>query len=95
MAHASTHWLVPAGVTEARLVLQFLQPNGQTGASTRQCAFGNCFGVPLAGDYNHDGIVDPTDYDVWKNSFGSTINLDADGNNNGIVDAADYVSGDK
>jgi glucose dehydrogenase len=47
--------------------------------------------MPLAGDYNHNGIVDPTDYDVWKNNFGSSINLDADGNNNGIVDAADYV----
>jgi hypothetical protein len=90
-----THQLtgvVPAGVTEARLVLQFLQPNGQTGTvNVDNVAFGSVSSMPLAGDYNHNGIVDPTDYDVWKNSFGSTINLDADGNNNGIVDAADYV----
>ena len=84
--------IVPAGATEARLVLQFLQPSGQAGAvHVDDVSFGIVDAVPLAGDYNHDGIVDPTDYDVWKNNFGSTANLDADGNNNGVVDAADYV----
>ena len=31
------------------------------------------------------------DYTVWRQNFGSTTNLNADGNLNGIVDAADYV----
>lgn len=83
--------IVPAGATEARLVLQFLQPSGQAGAvHVDDVSFGIVDAVPLAGDYNHDGVVDPSDYDVWKNNFGSTANLDADGNNNGVVDAADY-----
>ena len=84
--------IVPAGATEARLVLQFLQPTGQAGAvHVDDVSFGIVDAVPLAGDYNHDGVVDPDDYDVWKNNFGSTANLDADGNNNGVVDAADYT----
>ena len=44
----------------------------------------------LAGDYSGNGTVGPEDHDVWKASFGSTMNLDADGNDNHIVDAADY-----
>jgi hypothetical protein len=49
------------------------------------------FFAVVAGDYNKNGTVDAADYAVWRNSFGSTSNLDADGNNNGVIDAADYV----
>ena len=42
-------------------------------------------------DYNGDGQVNATDYDVWRAAFG-TNNLAADGNRDGIVDAADYVT---
>jgi hypothetical protein len=45
----------------------------------------------LLGDYDHNGSIGPGDYQAWKNSFGSTSNLNADGNGNGIVDAADYT----
>jgi hypothetical protein len=45
----------------------------------------------VPGDYNHDGHVDVNDYNLWKQNFGSTSNLAADGNGNGVVDAADYV----
>ena len=45
----------------------------------------------VAGDYNGSGGVGSLDYVQWRQSFGSTTNLDADGNLNGIVDAADYV----
>ncbi|MCA9185924.1 MAG: hypothetical protein R3E01_36620 [Pirellulaceae bacterium] len=45
----------------------------------------------VEGDYNRNGIVDAADYTVWKDAFGSTINLDADGNKNGVIDAADYT----
>jgi hypothetical protein len=47
--------------------------------------------LPIPGDYNHDGIVDTDDYNVWRSSFGSETNLAADGNGNNIVDAADYT----
>ncbi|MCA9184474.1 MAG: hypothetical protein R3E01_05860 [Pirellulaceae bacterium] len=45
----------------------------------------------IAGDYNHNGVVDAADYTVWKDSFGSMSQLDADGSGNGTVDAADYT----
>jgi hypothetical protein len=45
----------------------------------------------VAGDYDGNGIVDGLDYNTWREDFGSTTELDADGNLNGVVDAADYV----
>ena len=45
----------------------------------------------LPGDYDRNGQVDLLDQLVWLLSFGSTIDLYADGNGNGIVDAADYT----
>lgn len=45
----------------------------------------------LQGDYNGDGVVNQSDYDVWRNSFGSTASLSADGNGNSIVDSGDYI----
>jgi endonuclease/exonuclease/phosphatase family metal-dependent hydrolase len=46
--------------------------------------------VPLPGDYDSDGSVTSSDYDVWRADFGTTKPA-ADGNHDGIVDAADYV----
>jgi hypothetical protein len=45
----------------------------------------------LPGDFNQDGRVDAADYGLWRNQFGATSGIAADGNGNGIVDAADYV----
>jgi hypothetical protein len=49
----------------------------------------------LAGDYNHDGVVDAADYTVWRNWLGTTIyevvaGLPGDGNEDGVVNQADY-----
>jgi subtilisin family serine protease len=46
--------------------------------------------VPILGDYNADDVVDNTDYQLWKSTFGSITDLRADGNKDGRVDAADY-----
>jgi hypothetical protein len=45
----------------------------------------------LAGDYLPDGTVNQTDYNIWRQYFGSTTVLLADGNLNGAIDAADYA----
>lgn len=45
----------------------------------------------LAGDYNSNGTVEETDYDLWKSTFGSTSDLRADGNNDNVVNVADYT----
>jgi hypothetical protein len=43
----------------------------------------------LAGDYDENGTVDHDDMSIWGATFGSRIDLRADGNNDGVVNAAD------
>jgi hypothetical protein len=46
----------------------------------------------IAGDYNHNGVVDAADYTVWRDSLGATGNLlAADGNRDFVVNAADEL----
>ena len=51
----------------------------------------SAFQAILAGDYNHDGLVDAADYTVWRDSLGETgFDLSADGNGDHVVDINDY-----
>jgi serralysin len=46
----------------------------------------------LAGDFNHDGIVDAADYTVWRDELGDTGGgMAADANGDNIVNASDYA----
>jgi hypothetical protein len=47
----------------------------------------------LPGDYSLDGVVDATDYALWRNSTGTfvTAGSGADGNGDGRVDQSDYL----
>ncbi len=49
--------------------------------------------TPLPGDFNNNGLVEDTDYLVWRINFGSSVPIgtSADANADGVVDAADYV----
>ena len=44
----------------------------------------------LPGDYTGDGVVDPQDYVLWRNSVGDTTSLLADGNGDHVVNNLDY-----
>jgi hypothetical protein len=48
--------------------------------------------LSFSGDFNHDGRVDTTDYELWRSTYGSMSELAADASGNGTVDAADYVA---
>ena len=45
----------------------------------------------LTADYDEDLDVDTDDYDLFVATFGSVVDLRADGNGNGVIDAADYT----
>jgi glucosylceramidase len=80
--------VAPAGTTEARLVLEFLQPSGQSGAVHID---GVKFGVTLPGDFNRDGSVDGADLKVWRQDFGANGNAIADADGDGDSDGADLL----
>jgi hypothetical protein len=50
-------------------------------------------GPAVAGDYDGNGTVGPSDYTKWRTDFGTSVasGSGADGNNNGVVDGADYT----
>lgn len=60
-------------------------------AAVFRTSFPRPLSVFIAGDYDRDGLVETSDYAIWRNSLGSRTNLAADGNGNGIVDQADFM----
>jgi hypothetical protein len=47
----------------------------------------------VLGDYNDNGIVDPSDYVTWRKTVSTTgEGLKADSNNDNVVDEADYTA---
>ena len=48
--------------------------------------------VTIAGDFNGDGIVDASDYTVWRDQLGSSVSplTGADGDGDGVVGAGDF-----
>ncbi|MGD9634265.1 MAG: cellulase family glycosylhydrolase [Pirellulales bacterium] len=44
-----------------------------------------------AGDYDRSGTVDAADYAKWRATFGSNVDLAADGNGDGVINAGDYT----
>ncbi len=67
------------------------QPNNQALAQMLSSFVGTAV-YPLAGDFNRDGVVDMSDYIVWRENVGQHVSAysGADGDGNGMVDANDY-----
>jgi hypothetical protein len=67
------------------------QPNNSDLALMLQNFVGTAV-LPLAGDFNRDGVVDAADYTTWRDTLGKFVtNYNAaDGNGDGVVDQADY-----
>jgi O-glycosyl hydrolase len=83
--------IVPAGAVEARIVLQFLQPSGQSGAiHIDDVMFGVADFPSPPGDFNHDGQVNSDDLEVWSASYGIDALADADGD--GDTDGRDFLT---
>jgi hypothetical protein len=82
------HWQIGLGIMDANL------PDGAIHHVTRlDLRAMDAIGWDLAktGDFNNDGTVDAVDYSFLRATFGSVVQLAADGNRNGFVDGADYV----
>ena len=45
----------------------------------------------IVGDFDRNGIVDASDYALWRKTKNTTTNLSADANGNGVVDQGDYT----
>lgn len=81
--------IAPASAVEARLVLQFIQPNGQNGSVfVDEVTFGVA-SPPIPGDFNNDGHVNGNDLAIWSEAYGSTAQGDAD--IDGDTDGADFL----
>jgi hypothetical protein len=84
-ASGQANLMSPSGTTEQ---LTTAQINTVFSATN----FPKLLPLELAGDYNHNGMVDAADYTVWRNTLGQIgAGLAADGNANGRIDSGDYT----
>jgi len=79
------HFQVLPGVSH----VQSAYANDGTGIKYLSEHFATAFRV--AGDYDQNGTLNANDYNAWRATLNSTVQLAADGNGNGTIDAADYV----
>ena len=79
--------------TEALTVLhQTVPQNGVASINVPARSLVVLRAAPTPGDFNNDGVVDSSDYNLWVTQFGQIgAGLSADGNQDGLVDAADYT----
>jgi hypothetical protein len=80
--------LAPTGTAEARLVIEFVQPAGQSGSVHIDSVE---FGVAAPGDFNGDGSVDGADLEAWRHDFGAQAGAAADADGDGDADGADLL----
>jgi len=75
----------------AQITYYFTSSSTQAAGTAQQKSSGDGFFMLYAGDYNQDGIIQTTDYDLWQsqpavvNTYSST-----DGTMDGIIQATDY-----
>ena len=76
----------------ARSVFPFLGPDRVLFSDVRNGIYmvDATAAVGLQGDYDRNGTVGASDYQLWKSKFG-TSELAPDGNSDGLVNAADYT----
>jgi hypothetical protein len=90
---------IAAGVTNQTFAVNFTPGNELTDPDALPLSVayvgGSITVLPLsgglAGDYNHNGVVDAADYVVWRRQVGqSGTGLAADGDGDGAIDIDDY-----
>ena len=84
------------GTFEATYTLMFSDEDlpGALTKSLTLTLFGEVEAALLFGDYNRDGAVDAADYSVWRNSFGTSVEMQydgADGDGDMTIGPGDYA----
>jgi ELWxxDGT repeat protein len=81
----------PSNITEANGRVYVVATSPQCG---REIWVADLTPKPV-GDYSRNGLVDAADYVLWRNTLGSTTDLQANGDNTGasagVIDQADYT----
>lgn len=81
--------IAPEAAVEARLVLQFAQPDGHGGAVFVDSVTFGTSRPSIPGDFNNDGNVDSADLAIWTSAYGVSSLADADGD--GDSDGGDFL----
>ena len=75
------------------VVIEILWPSGRRTVLEGIAADSQLAVAEIGGDFNDDGVVDASDFAVWRDSAHSTVAIAAggDGNGDGVVDYGDYL----